>query len=106
MSIINLPQETTTENINATYFGRLKHNSFSRRFLGYRKVILIVSFLSITFVSCETANQVLQGVGQVYGNGGLTNTDIIAGLKQALQIGTQNGTNKLSAADGFLKMLQ
>jgi uncharacterized protein YpmB len=69
----------------------------------FRRVILIVSFVSIAFASCETANQVLQGVGQVYGSGALTNADIVAGLKQALQIGTQNGTNQLSTVDGFFK---
>ena len=88
---------------------RIKPKNFNGSLLNhyrikiFSKAILVVFFLSITFASCETANQVLQGVGQVYGNGGLTNTDIVAGLKQALSIGTQNGTNKLSAADGFFK---
>lgn len=34
-------------------------------------------------------------------NGNLTTDDIVAGLKQALTVGTQNGTSKLSAVDGF-----
>src|SRR5829696_4544754 len=34
---------------------------------------------------------------------GLTNTDIISGLKEALTVGTNNGTNKLSMVDGFFK---
>lgn len=33
----------------------------------------------------------------------LTNTDIISGLKEALNTGTQTSTNKLSSVDGFLK---
>src|SRR5687768_7200850 len=34
---------------------------------------------------------------------GLSNTDIISGLKEALTVGTNNGTNKLSMVDGFFK---
>jgi hypothetical protein len=34
---------------------------------------------------------------------GLSSTDIINGLKEALTVGTNNGTNKLSAVDGFFK---
>jgi hypothetical protein len=33
--------------------------------------------------------------------GGLSNDDIVAGLKEALSIGAQNGANKLSSIDGF-----
>ena len=34
---------------------------------------------------------------------GLSNADIISGLKEALTVGTNNGTNKLSMVDGFFK---
>lgn len=34
---------------------------------------------------------------------GLTNDDIITGLKEALTVGANNGTNKLSMVDGFFK---
>jgi hypothetical protein len=34
---------------------------------------------------------------------GLTNADIISGLKEALSVGTNNGTSKLSMVDGFFK---
>ncbi|KYP13133.1 DUF4197 domain-containing protein [Flavihumibacter sp. CACIAM 22H1] len=34
---------------------------------------------------------------------GLSSDDIVAGLKEALAIGTQNSASKLSAADGFFK---
>ena len=34
---------------------------------------------------------------------GLSNEDIISGLKEALTVGTNNGTNKLSMVDGFFK---
>jgi hypothetical protein len=36
-------------------------------------------------------------------SGSLSNDDIIAGLKEALSVGTKNTTSKVSAADGFFK---
>ena len=49
--------------------------------------------------SCDTAKQLLNNLPQ--NGGGLSTDDIVAGLKQALTVGTQNGTSKLSAVDGF-----
>ncbi|HRE51560.1 MAG TPA: DUF4197 domain-containing protein [Flavitalea sp.] len=41
-------------------------------------------------------------LNKVKGNdGGLSNEDIVAGLKEALSVGAQNSAAKLSAADGF-----
>ena len=37
------------------------------------------------------------------GKGALSNEEIINGLKEALQVGAENGTKKLSALDGFFK---
>lgn len=46
-------------------------------------------------------------VGKVLGIGGgksaLSNEEIVGGLKEALQVGTEKGTAKLSAVDGFFK---
>jgi len=36
-------------------------------------------------------------------SGGLTNDEVVSGLKEALEVGTKNGTAKLSAVDGFFK---
>ena len=68
-----------------------------------KKIILFAVMLSSTLISCETARQVLEGVNTVYGNGTLSNADIVSGLRQALTIGTQNGTSQLSNVDGFFK---
>lgn len=67
----------------------------------------------IMFASCATAqqtdktNDVLKKAGNILktvgGSGSLSNEDIIAGLKEALVVGTNNSTGKLSAADGFFK---
>jgi hypothetical protein len=37
------------------------------------------------------------------GSGSLTSDEVISGLKEALEVGTQRGTDKLSAIDGFFK---
>jgi hypothetical protein len=42
-------------------------------------------------------------LGNASGNGSLSKDEIINGLKEALSVGTQKGTDKLSAADGFFK---
>lgn len=59
----------------------------------------LVLFFLLT--GCETAQQVLNSVNT--GSTGLTSAEIASGLKEALRIGTQNGTGKLAAADGFFR---
>lgn len=61
--------------------------------------LTLVLFFLLT--GCETAQQVLNGVNT--GSSGLTSAEIASGLKEALRIGTQNGTGKLAAADGFFR---
>jgi len=69
-----------------------------------KKIIVSASFLMlITFSGCETAQQVLNSLPNSTTNGSLTTQQIVAGLKEALTVGTQNGTNQLSAVDGFFK---
>lgn len=74
-----------------------------------KRILLFTTLVCTSLASCDTARQVLEEVNTVYGNGsvgtvgGLSNADIVAGLKQALTIGTQNSTNQLSAVDGFFK---
>jgi hypothetical protein len=69
-----------------------------------KKVVLATALLctSLSFSSCETANQVLGSIGQMP-TGELSNTEIIMGLKDALAIGAQRSGNQLSATDGFFK---
>ena len=65
------------------------------------KKLLYLFFFLPALSSCDVAQQVLNQSGMT--TGPLTNADIVMGLKEALTIGTQNGTNKLSAVDGFFK---
>ena len=69
-----------------------------------KKIVLALTLSSLMFSGCETAQQVMKTIGeQAGGTGGLTNTEIISGLKEALTIGAQQSGNKLSALDGFFK---
>ncbi len=61
--------------------------------------LLTSGALMLTMPGCETAQQVLNGMNTQ--SGALSTTEIAAGLKEALSIGTQNSSSKLSAADGF-----
>lgn len=62
-----------------------------------KTLLTITMFLFMT--GCETAQQVLSGMDT--GSTGPSSAEIASGLKEALRIGTQNGTARLAAADGF-----
>lgn len=59
--------------------------------------------LPVIFVlmSCETAQQVLGGIANSQGEPSIT--EVASGLKEALNVGAQNSSGKLSLADGFFK---
>lgn len=68
------------------------------------KFILCTLVCCTMFCSCDTARQVLDAYGSTLpGGGGLSNNEIVAGLKEALSVGTQKSSNQLSAVDGFFK---
>ena len=66
------------------------------------KKLLYAFLLFPFFSSCDVAQQVLNDSTSAT-SGTLSTADIVAGLKEALTIGTQNSTNQLSAVDGFFK---
>ncbi len=68
-----------------------------------KRIIIAAFVLLTTGTSCETAQQVLKGIENSTGTGGLSNYEIVAGLKEALTVGTQNSSQQLSATDGFFK---
>jgi len=61
-----------------------------------KKIFFAISFVTI-INGCDVANQV---INQSNPNT-LSTQEIVSGLKQALTIGTQNSSDKLSAVDGF-----
>jgi len=65
------------------------------------KKLVILIFTAFTLSGCETAKQILDTVNQGAGAGGLSNAEIISGLKEALRVGTDTSTKKLSLVNGF-----
>ena len=78
-----------------------------------KKGLLLLSlFISIfSYAQKDTsssASKLFKKAGGLFnkakgGGGGLTNDDIVAGLKEALSVGAKNSAGKLSAMDGFFK---
>ena len=62
-----------------------------------KRLLLILIISTITLSGCETAKQILEGAN----TGGLTNGEIIQGLKEALRVGTDTAGKKLSLMNGF-----
>jgi hypothetical protein len=68
---------------------------------------------SIALASCDgslqsqdvwkTIDNVANGINTANGGSGLSNDQVIAGLKEALNVGTTKGASKLNAMDGFFK---
>ncbi|HEY0042530.1 MAG TPA: DUF4197 family protein, partial [Flavisolibacter sp.] len=81
------------------------------------KKVLVLSLLAFGFSSLQAQglkglikkvskdSSVNKAVSQIPSSPvkGLSNDDIINGLKEALTVGANNGTNKLSMVDGFFK---
>jgi hypothetical protein len=72
----------------------------------YRPLLIIkllgCALFFILFASCETEQ--LSGIlKDVQKSKGLSEDDIIAGLKQALEIGTKNSVDVVSVVDGYYK---
>lgn len=63
--------------------------------------LLMMVTLSIPFNGCDTAKSILSTVGTQ--NGSLSTAEVVQGLKEALQLGTDSATSKLSITDGFFK---
>lgn len=57
---------------------------------------------AFSFSGCETAKSILNSVDNA-AKGGLSTDEVVQGLKEALQFGTDSATSKLSALNGFYK---
>ncbi|RYY95532.1 MAG: DUF4197 domain-containing protein [Chitinophagaceae bacterium] len=58
---------------------------------------------TVKSTTTSTGNPLGKLVSAATGSSSLSNEDVISGLKEALSVGTTNGTNKLAAVDGFFK---
>jgi len=68
-----------------------------------KKIIPFLIIIPILFGGCESANKILGGLTSGSGSLTPTNTEIVGGLKQALELGISDGANRLSLADGYFK---
>ncbi len=68
-----------------------------------KKILLHLSlaFLSIQTTEAQLIKDVLNKVSKNTSGSSLSNDDIISGLKEALRVGTDSSTKKLSKLDGF-----
>jgi hypothetical protein len=75
------------------------------------KPLLLAS--CVAFASCDgsiksqdvwkAVDNIATEMNNANGSGGVTNDQVVAGLKEALNRGTMTGSNKLTALDGFFK---
>jgi hypothetical protein len=68
-----------------------------------KKIFIILSFVTVTLSGCDTAKQILSSAGGIggIGTGGLSNAEIVSGLKEALRVGTDTSAKRLSLLNGF-----
>lgn len=66
-----------------------------------KKLLVILLLFILPLAGCETAKQILGSVASGTGTGTLSNADIVAGLKEALRVGTDTSTKRLSLVNGF-----
>ncbi|MEP6594531.1 MAG: DUF4197 domain-containing protein [Ginsengibacter sp.] len=59
--------------------------------------MITLSLFTLPLAGCETAKQILESTG----NGTLSNAEIVQGLKEALRVGADTTTKKLSSLNGF-----
>jgi hypothetical protein len=75
------------------------------KILSLKNVLMLALTSCFLFLSsCDVQSQAQLGkiLQQTTSGGTPTNLEIASGIKQALEIGTSNGADKLSAKDGFL----
>jgi len=71
-----------------------------------QKILLFGAFLSlISLISCETLDQAVNEANKYVENSGnaLTTDEVVKGLKEALNNGTENAVKTLSVKDGYYK---
>jgi len=65
--------------------------------------LLISSLCACSALKELQLDDVVGAIDNVVGENGLSNTDVISGLREALKVGTNKSVSKVNIADGFLK---
>ena len=70
-----------------------------------KKILLLVTLFSVSVNAArsQVLKDVLNKVTKSTQGSNLSNDDIVSGLKEALRVGTDSSTKKLSKMDGFFK---
>jgi hypothetical protein len=73
-----------------------------------KKIVSYTCIACITLLTACTTQEILQNTNAVLNNGnqtqqGLSNDDVIKGLREALTVGTNNSSGQASKEDGFFK---
>src|SRR5690349_10493514 len=72
-----------------------------------KRLILPFLLFASLFSFAQESSSIFKKAGGMLGKSksgaGLSNEDIVSGLKEALTVGAQNSASKLSAVDGFMK---
>lgn len=66
-------------------------------------ILILCLFTSFSMMRCDTLQEIVDSTLSTSGSSGISNEQIIAGLKQALSQGTTKGVKTLSVTDGFFK---
>lgn len=72
-----------------------------------KKIAIYTLSVAVLFTAC-TSQELLQTTNTILNNGnsgqqGLTNDEVISGLREALKVGTNNSSSLASKEDGFFK---
>jgi len=66
-----------------------------------KKIYLLALIVLFSFSGCETAKSIMDSVNT--SGGGLSNADVVQGLKEALKVGMDSATYHLGMLNGFFK---
>ena len=69
----------------------------------FKKILGLLLVLQLTACTGVNLDQLGSVLGEIAGEGGLSNAQIGNGLKQALEIGIGKGSDRLSMKDGYFK---
>jgi hypothetical protein len=85
------------------------HHTLKNQAVMKKKLFYLAAVTATVLIACTTAqiNQVTKDLNNMTTGGGggnkLTNDEVIQGLKEALNVGTNNSTGSASKVDGFFK---
>ncbi len=85
------------------YFWHMKIHYMIQRMKNFKLILL--GALIVPFVSCSQADyqKIGKEINKTLNSGTLSNSEVIAGLKEALEVGSRNAGSSTSKPDGFYK---